>query len=260
MKLIQRAVVMRHSRRADKDGQQWDEMHVRTWDPPLSGKGVDLLNDTLPVLKGILEGAQAVSKVITSPFLRCLQTAEAIRKEFALKPDSLEVNMSLSEIYDYFNSVRYVDSPDIWRDGAYVNMSEWFFKFKHMNIEQGVNHLLDTTSIEEILKKHVDHVFDDHNVTIGGKFPDFERYIPIPFVITPRFCEVFQNATDDHDDNVVFVTHMSGVISIINNLFGYIRCYVRPCDFFVLERRRLTETDPWQKWDLLYLDEPCAPP
>lgn len=249
MKLIQRAVVMRHSRRADKDGQKWDEMHVRTWDPPLSDQGIKLLHDTLPVLPEILG---SIKKVITSPFLRCVQTADAVRKTFGLQPESLEVNMSLSELYDYFNSVRYVDSPDIWRDGAYVNMSEWFFKYKHMNIDQGVNHLLETTTMKEILRKRVDNVFVDHKVCVEGNFPDFERYLPLPFLITPRFCEVFRNATDDHDENLVFVTHMSGVISIINNLFGYIRYYVRPCDYFVLERRRRCENESWGKWNLLH--------
>ncbi len=244
----QRVIVMRHSRRADKDGENWDQMSVRTWDPPLSRMGRNLADSQALKISDIVRD---VEMIISSPFLRCLQTAHSIRIATRATSECLTVDLGLSELYDYMNSIRYVDSPDICQEGCYRNMSCWFFKFKRRMLVSSipVNRLCGSTTILQQLQKYVGNDYED--VKVVGKFPSFERYLTLPF-INSRYYDSFQNATSRCDGNMIFVTHMSGVTSIINSLFGRIKYYVRPCDYFVIDRHRDSANGLWGKWKLVF--------
>ena len=240
---------MRHSRRADKDGEHWPQRDVRTWDPPLSKMGHALADSQSAKIANIM---QNVELIVSSPYLRCLQTAHKVRLAISAKSKCLCVDLALSELYDYWNSIRYVDSPDITKDGKYQNMSQWFYKFKRQTKTESaeINRLCaGETSIDEQLKKYVSDEYD--KVRICGEFPSFERYLTLP-IINQRYCKCFEETVSRTDGNIIIITHMAGVTSIINQLFGRIKYYIKPCDYFVIERQRDSAAEEWKKWKLMY--------
>jgi hypothetical protein len=84
-------IVMRHSEREDHAGAEVSS----PWDPAITEKGVALARQVaLERLKAL-----GVTKVVCSPFLRCLQTAEAIRTALGLE-EQLVIDNGLAEVFN----------------------------------------------------------------------------------------------------------------------------------------------------------------
>jgi len=70
--------VMRHGQRWDDANRAWrHEEGARTWDPPLTEEGVEQAARVGEKLRG--QGVR-VSRIVVSPFLRCVQTAAGFIK------------------------------------------------------------------------------------------------------------------------------------------------------------------------------------
>eukprot|EP01137_Pigoraptor_chileana_P007412 Opistho-2@52962 len=67
--------ITRHGERMDSIDEDWEETAERPWDPPLTDRGKEQAR-----LTGVFLRDEGVSHVFSSPFLRCLQTADEIAK------------------------------------------------------------------------------------------------------------------------------------------------------------------------------------
>lgn len=82
---VQHVFVVRHGDRTDDD-KTWDEPILRPWDPKITPKGIRRAYETGLEIKAIMERQQgAIQHVVSSPFMRCLQTAEEISKGLGLQ-------------------------------------------------------------------------------------------------------------------------------------------------------------------------------
>ena len=229
----QRVVIIRHGKRADKEGESWKDMHTRPWDSPLSVAGSRHVQQVAEVLRSLLRPDFVT---YTSPFLRCLQTASLITEN----QSKVIVDYSFSEVYDQYNAVRYVDSSDIRekQSSSYKSMSAWFWKSRYAVLDESGKKTFrlggSSTIQQQLCKAQL-----EHDVSTTGSFPEYEpRGNPFSALMSiPRFSDEFQRLAAETTKDFVIVTHMSGVTSIVNSIFGFVRYYIAPADFVVLERR-----------------------
>jgi broad specificity phosphatase PhoE len=88
-------VIMRHGHRQDEQDQSWTKTAERPWDPPLSTKGRSQAKEVAYAVREL-----GIEHIITSPFLRCLQTSAEIVSTLDMKQNNWAVDWSLSEISD----------------------------------------------------------------------------------------------------------------------------------------------------------------
>lgn len=243
--LTQKVVLLRHGRRADKEGQPWDGQLSRPWDPPLSSQGQAEATSVRALLRNCLGDK---FQIHSSPFLRCLQTAYIVAGNTT---QNLTVNLSLSEVYDYFNAVRFVDSPDIFDGSNYVNMGNWFWRFKYGVCDRNGRqtfHLGGQTDLRQQMLKYMQT--EIHVPKTVGEFPDYDtKLFPLPGLFClPRYVATFHQITKDATRDHVIVTHMSGVTSVINSIFGWVKSYVPPASPVILERTLVPggKPGPWK--------------
>lgn len=240
---------MRHSRRADTDQEEWSQSRARKWDPPLSRKGFHEFSNVLPK---ILDGIGMSFDLYTSPFKRCLDTAEIIRKQAGLSIDQLVIDLSLSELYDYAKLVRTINCPDVMNNGHYRPMEEWFTSSKldaaENDIKNNQSRLSPPAPLRCFLRDQMG--LGGETLNIIGEFPRYEKYISHPFQILPRFCESFEHISAKGRDAII-VTHMIGVNSMINNLFGYRTFYVPQGNYIAVQRSRESPDSAWGPWNLM---------
>eukprot|EP00210_Caulerpa_lentillifera_P003556 g3392.t1 len=90
----QLVVVMRHGLREDEVDSNFATKSNRPWDPPLASRG---RNQAASVVS--LIGSFNIDYIVSSPFLRCLQTSAEVLVGLGLDLDHLIIDGSLSEIY-----------------------------------------------------------------------------------------------------------------------------------------------------------------
>jgi hypothetical protein len=121
---MQYLLVMRHTKREDEVNESWVTAASHPWDPPICEQGVELVSN-IPTCRNWysalcttmdLQDAQCASlgvqveetagrlqthgitKVVTSPFKRCLQTGQIACKALNLPSNAIEVDWKLSEV------------------------------------------------------------------------------------------------------------------------------------------------------------------
>lgn len=111
----------RHGARRDFEwkerGENWQlsaEAAARPWDPPLSEEGLRMGAALGRGVKARLEalGAPPVARVVSSPFLRCVQTAAAAAAELGVKELALEPGLSEGMPEDWYRSWALVPGSD----------------------------------------------------------------------------------------------------------------------------------------------------
>lgn len=239
-------VIMRHGIRADTAGESWQDEGTRPWDPPLAAHGWEDAWQRLEILKSI--SLKEPDVVYSSPYTRCIQTASIVLKKFGLPYSKLAIDKGLSESYDYFNSVRYVDSDDIIvkATNKYKNMSEWFYHSRHKIITSAGKSqwiLKHTETVISLLKKYVHSFWEDSTrakIPQYGTFPDFECYVPVMGTVTRnRYIRAFERCVGTNENrarNTVIVTHKAGVEVIFEHLFGRLMEDCPTAGFFVIYR------------------------
>jgi broad specificity phosphatase PhoE len=88
-------VIMRHGHRQDEAEPSWAAAAERPWDPPLSAKGRQQAKEVAYSVREL-----GLEHVITSPFLRCLQTSAEIVSTLDLEQSRWAVDWSLAEVCD----------------------------------------------------------------------------------------------------------------------------------------------------------------
>lgn len=215
---LQRVTVMRHSLRADRDGEAWDWQPLRPWDSPLSSRGVLYANAQAAAVAMANPG---FSHVVCSPFTRCLQTAAAVLTARELAWQQLTVDYGLSELHMYYGSPR-------------TGMKDWYWDLLAPD-EQARG----TVSLPVLADKFVAPYWPELGpfaAASGGTFPSgTESYLPPLYHNVPRYVRAFDRIAHTGQDAVV-VTHMSGVLSILNARVGGINLYAPQGAFYTLTR------------------------
>eukprot|EP00241_Pyramimonas_parkeae_P007178 CAMPEP_0114240990 /NCGR_PEP_ID=MMETSP0058-20121206/9398_1 /TAXON_ID=36894 /ORGANISM="Pyramimonas parkeae, CCMP726" /LENGTH=308 /DNA_ID=CAMNT_0001353495 /DNA_START=430 /DNA_END=1356 /DNA_ORIENTATION=+ len=85
-------IVMRHSERADHNGAPVPH----PWDPPLSERGVTLAQHVAATHFADM----GITKIVSSPFLRCLQTASIVRETLDLQDVHFVLDNGLCEVFN----------------------------------------------------------------------------------------------------------------------------------------------------------------
>eukprot|EP00210_Caulerpa_lentillifera_P008513 g8120.t1 len=87
-------LVMRHGLRQDEVDSSFILKSNRPWDPPLASRGRNQAASIVSLL-----GVFSIDYIISSPFLRCLQTSAEVLVGLGLDLDHLIIDGSFSEIY-----------------------------------------------------------------------------------------------------------------------------------------------------------------
>ncbi|KAK9862369.1 hypothetical protein WJX84_005988 [Apatococcus fuscideae] len=83
---------MRHGQRLDDIEPDWRLTTDRPWDPPLSPQGLRQAREAAEILK-----RYKIDKLVSSPFVRCLQTAKELERELPNSPVA-EIAFPFSEV------------------------------------------------------------------------------------------------------------------------------------------------------------------
>ena len=85
---VQKLFVMRHGERLDDADPSWVGIPgVRTWDPPLTARGMEQAMEVGQRLRS--EGVE-IRRILVSPFLRCVQTTAGFIK--GMYPEGTDIS------------------------------------------------------------------------------------------------------------------------------------------------------------------------
>lgn len=87
-------LVMRHGLRQDEVDPTFVSKANRPWDPPLASRGRNQAASIVSVIGGF-----KIDYIISSPFLRCLQTSAEVLVSLGLDLDHLIIDGAFSEVY-----------------------------------------------------------------------------------------------------------------------------------------------------------------
>ncbi|KAL2612679.1 hypothetical protein R1flu_024371 [Riccia fluitans] len=94
---MQNLFVMRHGERMDDADEVWAETAPRPWDPPLTEKGK---YQAFVVGKRLKREGWNITRVLVSPFLRCVQTAAEVITALCLVDSSSDPSSSREAVID----------------------------------------------------------------------------------------------------------------------------------------------------------------
>lgn len=240
---VETLIVMRHGQRADAVGETWAQQNSRPWDPPLSKEGLQQARSTGEILAHIPKIWETKrTTIFSSPHTRFLETACTVGN--FLPNSKLIINVGLAESYDWYNSIRYVNSRDIrTADGKYKNMGEWFFH-KRMLEKDGWRlrkGSYDSETIRRCLRAR--------NIPCIGDFPNFEFTVNLGLspVRDQRYIQALHQCLDAvRSSTKVIVTHMAGVRTIFRHLLHASPGHIDTACFFIVQRPAGAE-----KWTLV---------
>jgi len=185
---VQNLFVMRHGERMDNYDPEWIASAPRPWDPPLTDDGKKEARKTGERLR--TQGWN-ITRVICSPFLRCIQTAAEVvtalcavqDQPLAIDPSKVKVSIEygLCEVMNQFAIRTPPSSPDI----------SW---------------TLDRSELEAILPAGT----MDHSVE--PVWPELPHWLEKTEKSHERYSTVIQALADKFPrENVLCVTHGEGV-------------------------------------------------
>lgn len=226
---------MRHSVRADKDGEAWEDAATRPWDPPLSAaQGWDVAAAQADAVARVLRSHRAPPPTVvwSSPYVRCLQTAGVLLRRLGLPWSALRVNLGLGEAFDYWNTLRYVsdvDAADVTdADGRYSGLQRWFWQTK-VAARDGRVRLKHRTSLQRQLEKYVvQRRAGAPKVPVHGRFAEFEGYWRLlPGTAAKTYARYARAAsevlTHQAGSSCAVVTHQAGFVALRQHLAGAAR-------------------------------------
>jgi len=88
-------LVIRHGEREDEADDNWSQQSATPWDPPLSEQGREQVAEAAKRLAD-----HRVSRVVTSPFARCLETTGALLDSLGLPWSCCSVDARFGEVMD----------------------------------------------------------------------------------------------------------------------------------------------------------------
>ncbi|GBG63404.1 hypothetical protein CBR_g38027 [Chara braunii] len=213
----QTLVVMRHGQRIDDspEAKEWVRGHPRLWDPPLSKSGQQQAYDA-----GLALADMGISRVVCSPFLRCIQTAGRILQ--ALKSRSRCPERVGSRGIDAVSQQR---APRV-----------------KVSVDSGVCDVFNPRVIKE--RPSDDTWFPDLITDLQRLIPLENLDFPDPWVIDlpkwpeyevearHRFMLAYERITAQYaGENVLVVSHGDGVSASITNLAQVVVYEVNFCGY-----------------------------
>lgn len=185
--------VARHGQRIDFVDTDWEATAERPYDPYLTPRGFQQATKTGEYLR---ESKSGVKRIISSPFLRCLQTSENIAKEIEKGGDevTIHVDYSLCEWYGYF-----MTRP------TFPSLEEMKQSFPHVSLRPYKDNFLAIEPNEVKFPESVPAMQDR-----------FEKFL----------TQIQTNATND--ERVLCVTHGYGIEMIIELLCPHVQIVETP--------------------------------
>lgn len=247
-------IIMRHGLRADTAGETWQHKNIRPWDAPLARKGWTQVMKVGDHLSSVISKPDVI---FSSPYIRCLQTASLVLKSFGLSYDRLAIDRGLSESYDWFNAVRYVNSEDIVSNGRYRNMGDWFFCCRQLTDDYLLMKkwkLVPCLSMQQIIRSGVYDELNEANskrvnIKEYGEFPNYEMTVNIGYndgvrIRRERYVNaltrclgILQKVKARKQNKVIMVvTHMAGVGVLYEHLLKTTPAAISTAGYFVVQQ------------------------
>jgi broad specificity phosphatase PhoE len=181
-------VIMRHGHRQDEQDQTWTETAERPWDPPLSTKGRSQAKEAAYAMREL-----GIEHIITSPFVRCLQTSAEIVSTLDMKQNNWAVDWSLSEICD--PRVLFGGRKELLDQVARREIDTWMWDGKQLP------EVLNDFAYEESIKSEVQ--FPPRDITIH--LPSYPETLHQGL---RRYSKAFQGIiTRSKGKSILLVTH-----------------------------------------------------
>lgn len=217
----QTLITLRHALRQDElDQGEWAFTAERPWDPPLSDEGKKQAAKAGTSIAGL---NVALDFIVTSPFLRCLQTTSAVLDGLPEPKPHVEVDCSLCEV---------LSTAFLAGQGPEKGQSirSWMWQGKD----------LSQAWANQIGKGDASYVDLD--------FPAFPETFGDAHI---RYTEALQRAADRHlGKNILVVTHGEAVGKSVTRLLPYVSVYsVDHCGYTVAWRPQ-DAAGEWENWHL----------
>ncbi|XP_078155827.1 uncharacterized protein LOC144551639 [Carex rostrata] len=223
---LQRVIVMRHGDRIDEFNDMWSRKAQRPWDPPLSRDGFERAWSTGRKLRQI---GFPITRVIVSPFSRCLQTASEV------------VSALCADVKDEFELFTVETRKDVQINPHKVKVSIEHGLCEVLSEQAlGVNRLKGTESWfpdirnleNELPKGSIDHDYDH----LLEALPQFGETV---VEARNRYSNILQAIANTYPgENILLVTHGEAVgASVTLAQQDSMVFEVDYCGYSVLERQ-----------------------
>jgi phosphohistidine phosphatase SixA len=229
---VQYVVIMRHSIRFDKyspeefaDGIKKKIYHL--WDPPITKFGFQLSEDI--ARKFFLQSGIHLEKIITSPFLRCVQTSETIAQV----------------IFDEFNRELNLELDPAPNTNTNTNTNRMKTKFEiNYNLSEVCDRYLKSKSTEDIFNEKWKANYPNYSITEFNAFYDDYRGMNLDsFECVKNICETIKKESG----NLLLVTHADNLRKIHNMLTGdVIEWKAYQADYAAFELMGRTSNDVYE--------------
>ncbi|KAJ7539694.1 hypothetical protein O6H91_11G105500 [Diphasiastrum complanatum] len=202
---VQNLFVMRHGERLDDADPSWVLKASRPWDPPLTERGK---LQALAVGQRLRKEGWQISRILCSPFLRCVQTAAEVIKGLSEEGETAPLKPKVSLEYglgEVMNSIAIRNPP---RSHA---TASWLLE------------------VSELLSMLPADTIDASAESMWPKLPAWQESIENAHF---RYAKTFQEAADKFpEDNVLCVTHGEGVGLSVSQLQKEIVYAVNYCAY-----------------------------
>eukprot|EP00271_Cylindrocystis_brebissonii_P008533 TRINITY_DN2290_c1_g1_i2.p1 TRINITY_DN2290_c1_g1~~TRINITY_DN2290_c1_g1_i2.p1 ORF type:complete len:510 (-),score=98.83 TRINITY_DN2290_c1_g1_i2:335-1864(-) len=224
---MQTMIAMRHAERLDEVDQSWCATAQRPWDPPITSKGREMAFEAGRRLR--LEGWE-ITRVVVSPFLRCIQTAvevvaalatddsmaipgeEERRREAALQQTKIKVSIDYG-LGEVMNPRVIRSPPPLQPDGS----SQSWLPAESELLAQLPKAWLEPSSIPTMSEL--------------ARFPEVDEEAHM------RFARAFDLLADTYpDDNILCITHGEAVSVSVSRLLPVTVYEVCNCGFSWAQR------------------------
>lgn len=229
---VQHLFVMRHGERLDDADPSWVPKTDRPWDPPLTERGKQ---QAWEVGKRLRTEGWGITRVVVSPFLRCVQTAAQVVTALCLVDDD--------------DSSHHAAAPESSQD-AVIDPS----KVK-VSIDYGLSELMNGKAIRNPPRGLVDSSTELHWTVpleeLHALLPtgSLDNSVQPTLSAVPawgettsaghqRYSDIFQSIADKFSgENVLCISHGEGVgVSVMKLLPGVVVYGVRYCAYTQAQR------------------------
>lgn len=214
--------VIRHGKRLDEVEAFWRATADRPWDPPLWTEGlvaVELVGEQLASL--------GFTRMVISPFQRCLETARQLNKHLRLPYCSWQIDSSVCEVLSPKTLVGTQLDPPVGL------AKDWMWG--QGTLRTALDQVLGETAAAE--------------VTIANtSFPPFPETAEQAHV---RYTHAFEEIADRFpSENVLIVSHGEAVGRAVSRILPHVIVYdVQHCGYAMTWREQ-EEDGEWGMWQL----------
>lgn len=242
----QSLIVMRHSERQDDTDPAWVNSADRPWDPPITERGKEI---AFEVGRTLRTEAWEITRIVVSPFLRCVQTAAEVigalaavqlpgpqdsRKDITIDSSRIKVSIDYG-LGEVMNPLAMRDT--VSRKGKGVKDDLWLLPLEELEA------LLPTGTLDR------------------GAVPIMAKLATYPEsneAADARFARTFDAIADRYmDENVLCISHGEAVSVSVSRLLPVTVYEVKYCGFSWAQRPVCAGGDeegdsrPAGEWELL---------